>query len=336
VSGVSALPVGARVIVGTGGVGAGITLELVGNRDLGREESRPVRLLDARDYCKLHIVFHYLHRLVGQETRVLPIGRVGRDASGEALVREMADAGLTTRYITRAAEPTLYSVAFVYPDGDGGNLTTVDSASSRVDQREIRACEPELRRIPGPGIAVALPEVPLTARIELLRMATELGHFRIASFVPEETSDAALGQLLDHVDLLVVNSQEAAALCGEDAAADGAVLLARLRDAMGERPARLVLTCGLRGSWAWDGDAVSHAPAILGPVRSTAGAGDAHLAGVITGLVAGWSLQSANEFAALVSGVKVGSVHTIHPDLDWRLLERAAEDHGAALPGHDR
>ena len=53
------------VVVGTGGIGSGIFLALEGNRTLGREESRPAELLDQRDYCKLHIVCHYVQRLLG-------------------------------------------------------------------------------------------------------------------------------------------------------------------------------------------------------------------------------------------------------------------------------
>jgi len=333
---VSATPAAARVIVGTGGIGAGTTLELIGNRDLGREESRPVRRLDARDYCKLHIVFHYLQRLVGGQAHVVPIGRVGEDEAGETLLRQIAEVGLPTRYVTRAAEPTLYSIAFVYPDGDGGNLTTVDSASSTVDAQDIRAAEAELRAAAGAGIAVALPEVPLSARLELLRMAGEHGAFRVASFVPDEAEDPGLHEFLGHVDLLALNSDEAAALCdGAAGDGDGAALLDRLRAALAERglAPQIVLTCGLRGSWTWDGERAGHAAAIPRPVRSTAGAGDAHLAGVITGLVAGADLHAANAFAALVSSLKVASAHTIHPDLGWPLLEQAAAEHGLPLPG---
>jgi sugar/nucleoside kinase (ribokinase family) len=326
----------ARVIVGTGGIGSGMAVALVGDRDLGREESRAVHRIDARDYCKLHIVFHYLQRLVGDRTLVLPIGRVGDDETGRVLVREMAEVGLPVRYVTTTSgAATLYSVAFVYPNGDGGNLTTADSASARVDAADVRAAEPELRRISGPGIAVALPEVPVAARVELLRLATELGYLRVASLVPGEADDPGIDELLGLVDLLVVNAAEAAALSGGDAADDGPTLVRRTLDALRARAGRaghLVVTGGARGSWAWDGAAVSHAPAILRPVRSTAGAGDAHLAGIVTGLAAGWGLAAANGFASLVSSVKVGSVHTIHPDLDWALLEHAADAAGMRLP----
>lgn len=330
----------ARVVVGTGGIGSGMAVALVGDRDLGREESRPVRRIDARDYCKLHIVFHYLQRLLGETTLVLPIGRVGEDDTGVALLTEMEDVGLPTRYVRRTGSAaTLYSIAFSYPNGDGGNLTTVDSASSLVDPADVRAAQPELRALGGPGIAVALPEVPVPARVELLRMATEAGYLRVASLVPDEIDDPAMDALLEHVDLLVLNAAEAGALTGGDPADDGAALLRRTLDAVQARtghPLQLVVTAGARGSWAWDGESAWHAPAILRPVESTAGAGDAHLAGIVTALAAGWGLGAANEFAGLVSSVKVGSVHTIHPELGWALLEDAARAAGRAVPPHGR
>jgi sugar/nucleoside kinase (ribokinase family) len=329
-----------RVIVGTGGIGSGMALALVGDRDLGREESRPVHRIDARDYCKLHIVFHYLQRLLGDRVLVLPIGRVGDDEAGGTLVAEMADVGLPTRYVrSSAAAPTLYSVAFVYPNGDGGNLTTADSASSLVDAADIRAAEAELRSARGAGMAVALPEVPVAARVELLRMATDLGYVRIASLVSDEVDDPALDALLGLTDLLVLNADEAAALSGGDPSDDGAALLRRALAAVLARTGRapqLVVTGGARGSWAGDGEKVRHVPAILRPVVGTAGAGDAHLAGLVTGLASGWDLPAANGFAALVSSVKVSSPHTIHPDLGWTLLEEAAATAGRDLPEHQR
>ena len=51
-------------LIGVGGIGTGIFFELEGNATLGRNESRPSRLLGVRDYCKLHIVIHYVAKRV--------------------------------------------------------------------------------------------------------------------------------------------------------------------------------------------------------------------------------------------------------------------------------
>ena len=98
------------VVVGTGGIGSGIFLALEGNRTLGREESRPADLLDQRDYCKLHIVCHYVRRLLGPEVAVLPIGKVGRDDAGRAVLEEMRATGLDTALVTTSTRPTLFAV----------------------------------------------------------------------------------------------------------------------------------------------------------------------------------------------------------------------------------
>ena len=54
-------------LIGVGGLGTGIFFALEGNHTLGRNESRPGQLLDVRDYCKLHIVIHYIAKLLGAQ-----------------------------------------------------------------------------------------------------------------------------------------------------------------------------------------------------------------------------------------------------------------------------
>ena len=54
---------GFKCAIGIGGIGAGMIYALKGDHELGRNESRLGELLDSRDYCKLHIVLHYIARL---------------------------------------------------------------------------------------------------------------------------------------------------------------------------------------------------------------------------------------------------------------------------------
>src|SRR5512139_4115739 len=122
-----------RAMIGVGGIGSGAFFALTGNATLGREESRGGRFLDRRDYCTLHIITHYVKTLLGPLFETLPIGRVGDDAAGQELLREMGRAGLDLRYVEiTPGSRTLSSFCLVYPDGSGGNLTTTDSASGLV------------------------------------------------------------------------------------------------------------------------------------------------------------------------------------------------------------
>jgi sugar/nucleoside kinase (ribokinase family) len=319
-----------RGMVGTGGIGWGSFFLLHGNATLGREESRSGRFLDRRDYCKLHIISHYVKRLLGRKFPVYPVGKVGGDPEGERLLGEMREAGLDLRFVERlAGARTLYSFCFVYPDGAGGNLTLDDSASSRVDAQSVRAAEAAAAELGESGIALAAPEVPLEARVELLSMATRRGLFRAAAFTRGEMEAVRSSGLLDRVDLLAANLEEAVAAAGLEAAAarvTGEPELGRLvQGVVGEMSRRhprlaLSLTAGVRGSWTWDGERVIHDPAVPVRVETTAGAGDAHLAGVLAGLAAGLPLAEAQELGTLAGSASVTSPHTIHPALDAALL----------------
>jgi ribokinase len=323
------------VVVGTGGIGTGVVLALEGNRTLGREESRPAELLDRRDYCKLHIVSHYVKRLLGPRVAVLPVGKVGPDDAGRSLVTQMRAAGLDTTFVGTSSRPTLFSVCFLYPDGDGGNLSSSTSASAEVGPADVDAARALFEHHRGRGVALALPEVPLEPRLALLQLATEHDWLRVAALVTDEVEAVRESGALRQVDLLALNLDEAAALGRRSAhAAVRDVVEAALRELHETGcTADVVVTAGRRGSWSWDGKDLVHAAAVdCGGAVSTAGAGDAHLAALVVGLVAGAPLASANAFAALVSGLTVRSPHTIDPDLDAAAVVDVARRQGRTLP----
>lgn len=311
-------------------------MRLEGDHTLGREESRAVQLLEGRDYCKLHIVFHYVRRLLPDGVHILPIGKVGADDIGRSLLREIDDVGLDLTNIgTVEGLDTLFAVAFSYPSGEGGNLTTSDSASARVGPADIRSVENQLTGYRGDGIAVALPEVPLAARAELLRLARELDLLRVAAFVSGEADEVLADGLLQDVDVIALNQDEASAFTGLAHHHDSQEVARRTIEHLRGINGRLaiVVTAGRHGSWSWDGQSIQHAPAVLAPVvQSTAGAGDAHLAGILTGVAQGVGLHDANRFGSLISAMKVDSPHTINPDISARTVLAEAQRVGFELP----
>jgi ribokinase len=357
------------VVVGTGGIGSGMFLALHGNRTLGREESRAATLLDQRDYCKLHIVCHYVRRLLGAAVRVVPVGKVGDDAPGRDALAAMRAEGLDVSLVAMAPRPTLFSVCFLYPNGDGGNITATGSASDCVEPADVQRAAPILDAHRGRAIALALPEVPVATRAALLDVATAAGALRVATFVSQEWEQVLRDGLLERVDLLAVNLDEAAALVESAASADGTADIAATAggaaddvetggrgasgggtgvsapgavvEAAAHRLAALnprmslVVTAGRQGSWAWDGRNLTHTAAL--PVESvvgTAGAGDAHLAGLVVATAHGVPLAAANRYATAVSGTAVRSRHTIDPDLTADRVRDAARSAGWELsPG---
>jgi sugar/nucleoside kinase (ribokinase family) len=346
---------GFRQAVGIGGIGAGIVFALESEQTLGRNESRLGKLLDARDYCKLHIVLHYIATLMGaglhdMSFRAIPVGVVGNDTTGQQLMKEIADAGMETQHIRVDPErKTLFSVCFVYPDGAGGNLTTSNSAAAALKEEDLRNVAQQMRTAGKHGLALCLPEVPLEMRRDFLRQATECGNYRAASFVRAEIGAAREMNLFAMTDLIALNKEEASALVGYPFAADRAerflsdcsMALSSLQPHI-----RIVLTAGEDGAYGFENGVWEFCPAASVRGVSTAGAGDALLAGVLSGLAAGapfiWArphrkmfagvaLQSALDLGLLLGSFSVMSQHTIHPDACLQNLLAFAESSGATI-----
>jgi ribokinase len=305
-----------RGLVGTGGIGTGTFFQLEGNETLGRDESRAGRLLNRRDHCKLHIISHYVKLLLGPAFAMVPIGRVGEDEPGRRLIAEMRAAGFDLRHLnTDPSRPTLNSFCFLYPDGSGGNLTMLESASGAVDAMDIGRAERRIAALGGAGIALAAPEVPMTARAALLEAAGRHGLFRVASFTRGEAGDC--GPLLEQSDLAAFNLEEARAAAGlADTDAETAMRALAARHPR----TRFTVTDGARGSWAWDGAVPAFEPAVPVATVAAAGAGDAHLAGIIAGLAVGLGMTAAHQLGVIAAATSVTSPHTIHPGMNRALL----------------
>ncbi len=323
-----------RALIGVGGIGSGQFFAIRGNTTLTREESRGGHFLDRRDYCKLHIISHYVGVLLGPRFATIPIGQVGDDDSGRRLLKEMLEAGLDLRYVRVApGDQTLFSFCFLYPDGAGGNLTTDDSASARVAPALVRSAEVDFKRYLGTGIALAVPEVPLDARRALIRLGSEYGFLRVASFTSSEIPELLGSGLVQELDLLALNRDEAGAVCGlaPGSASPDEIAHRTVERLLDLNPGlRISVTAGGAGSWFWDGASLRRAHPILVPVQAAAGAGDAHLAGMIVGLTAGLGWK-AQQLASLLAALSVTSPHTIYPGIDRKPLRSLAERSGVPL-----
>jgi ribokinase len=317
-------------MIGVGGIGTGKFFALNGNHTLGREESRSGRFLDRRDYCKLHIISHYIHTLMGSRFRTIMLGKLGDDEWGHSLYQEMQDTGLDLRYVAvTPGEQTLFGLCLVYPDGSGGNIMIADSACARVDAAYMQQAMPEFEQYTGRGIALAAPEVPLETRLHLLQTATSFQFLRAASLTSEEICSETAAQMIALTDLLAINLDEAAALARIpiDCRFPAAVMEQAVLTLTGMNASVMIsITAGALGSWFWDGHVLTHLPALQVPVVSTAGAGDAHLAGILTGMAAGLLLPETLELARLVAAHSLTSAHTINPETDRGTLRTFAKD----------
>jgi len=341
--------------MGIGGIGSGMIYALEGEHELGRNESRLGELLDSRDYCKLHIVEHYIARLMGAgrdpgSFRVWPVGVVGNDAVGRRILTEMSAVGIDTRFVRSHPQlRTLFSVCFFYPDGSGGNITSSNSAARTLSVDDLRAASPYMKAAGAHAVALCVPEVPLELRRDFLELASDCGNYRVCSFVLGEIEEAQRMGLFSLTDLLALNQEEASALLGDGSGhvLDDGLLAECAAKFTATRPRlRIIVSTGPKGAYGFECGSSQFCPAPILQPMSTAGAGDALLAGVVCGLAVGLPfimpnecgssfsgrvLRTALDFGVLNASFSVTSPHTIHPDAVLSNLFGFAESHGASI-----
>lgn len=312
-------------VVGTGGIGTGLLFHSLSNDTLGRSESRLVELSDARDCCKLHIVFHYVSTLLSPDTAVYPIGCVGNDMYGKRLLMEMRQAGMDTSCVkTDESLPTVISICLQYPDKEGCNFTAANGAGMRVTTEYVDDCVQRLA-VDARTIVAAIPEVSVDSRVALLAAGRKSGAFCVLSVPVSEAAAFEKAEAYRYCDLLAVNEEEARAI----AHATGGS--AEVAEKLCERLARfndkilLLMTCGKEGAISVSDGHVEYVPSLPAQTVNTTGAGDACLGGTLAGLALGLPFQkgdndrrfgetritSAAELGTLCAGMAIESEDSI-------------------------
>ena len=316
-------------VVGTGGIGCGVFFRFDDNMTLGRNESRLAELMDTKDFCKLHIILHYIAVYMEKKIPVYAIGRVGNDSNGKEVLALMKQYGIECSYVSLdPTAKTMYSVCFVYPDSDGGNITSQNSASGNLCVHDVETFF-ENKAPKGRGLVLAAPEVPVETRYTLLKKGREKRCFNVASFASEEMQKCVESKIFKEIDLLAINEHEMEALVDifsikKESDNHFQECYEYLKQYNPE--IQLIITQGGEGAYLFSNGYQERVPAIWKPVRSTAGAGDCFLATVISGLIYGIPLLEDGEkvglggLAALAASIKVTCKDTIDFSLSRKRL----------------
>ena len=339
-------------IIGTGGIGSGIFFSLEGDHTLGRNESRMATLLPYKDYCKQHIIMHYIAVLLGAGSgsgfRSYPIGKVGADEIGSSLISQMKIAGMDTRYVTiTEGFRTLFSVCFQYPDLSGGNITTDNGASSQVSPEDINSFFSGFDPGQGKELMLSAPEVPLSARITLLEQGRKRGARNVAAIQSSEIDSFLQAGGFALTDILSINIDEAKSFAAlQQESATNVVVDACIQRLISINPSITVcITDGSKGCYVYERGKLEFTPALSVKVVSTAGAGDAFLAGLICGICCGLPLfkgtqderfaetpiATAVELGTMLAALSVTSPDTIHAGADVVSLYQFAKENKIAF-----
>ncbi len=228
--------------------------------------------------------------------RVAMVGRVGDDPAGATLRSALQDSGVdTAALLTTPDVPS--GVALIAVQADGDNAIVVSpGANGRVTPADVGVADV----VRTAKVVLLQAEIPIDAVLEAARMAEGT-----VVWNPAPAPDDVPMELLEHVDVLVPNQTELAALAGHDGPVDAAMaakLAARLPSAS------VVVTLGADGALVVVGDNAVHVPAPrVTPVDTTA-AGDSFCAALADKLVDGEDLVGATQWAT-----RVGAATTLRP-----------------------
>lgn len=223
--------------------------------------------------------------------RVRMVGRVGMDAFGESLIRNLEANGIDTSGVARdTGEPT--GCATILVDEHGQNMIALaPGANATVGRDEV---DRVIARIQRDDILVLQLEVPLDA----VRAAIELGHAAQAVIVLNAAPATRLQEaLLSQVDVLVANEKELALVAGglvESEPASNEAAAASLH-AAGVKT--VVMTLGSQGALLCDQDGTRHVDPFRVDAVDTTGAGDAFVGAMSVALAAGLGAEPATHFA---------------------------------------
>lgn len=247
---------------------------------------------------------------------VVPVAAVGEDFAPYRA--RLASWGVSTDGLREVAGPT--AQAYVLTDRDDNQITAFHAGAMRASGTV--ACP---AFAPPPTLAIVAPD----AREGMLRRARELAErgipylFDPGQALPLFTADE-LRTLAAGARALCLNDYEEA-LFARQTGWSAETLAGRLE--------AVVVTLGARGARLYRGATIETIPAVPPErVLDPTGCGDAHRAGLLFGLHAGWDWSRAARFASLLGAIKVAHAGTQnHPLERGDLLARYAQTFGERL-----
>ncbi len=245
-------------------------------------------------------------------------GYSGADAVGESFRGTLAAQGVGLRALLRhPTTSTGTSVIAVSPSGER-TVLFVNGSNSCFDLDTVPDAWLEGVRVVSAGSVFVLPQFTQDALASLFRRAHDHGAVTMLNTcpVPEATSLDALTKVLSVTDYFVLSGHEGRQLVGTDEPE-------RILEVLDARTrGTVILTLGERGCCLPVGEGFEYIPAETVEAVDCTGAGDAFVAGLIAGIVAGGPLAEAARL-----GCKVASYAVTGPGAYPRIPALSQLDH---------
>jgi len=226
------------------------------------------------------------------------VGKVGDDDYGDWVRRGLARKQVLVDGVSTARRSATSQTVILPVDGEDRRYIHVPGANAELSVADIAAAAPGARVLAIGGY-LALPGLDQEELADLLAVARTRGTVTLLDIaVPRGADDPvkALRPVLPHVDCFLPNQDEARLVTGHDDPADQA------RALLEWGCASAVVTCGADGAVYADPAQVIRVLPFPVEAVDGSGAGDAFTAGIIVGLLEGWTAERRLGFAAALGG----------------------------------
>ncbi len=243
------------------------------------------------------------------------VGKCGDDDMGRFFEIGLAQSGVKPR-LFKSQTPTGRVLSLITPDAQRSMFTYL-GASAEMDPKSIMAdFFQDAAVVVIEGYLVFNQDLMVSA-LSAAKAAGASVALDLASFTVVESSlDFILSHVVDHVDILIANEDEARAFSGTDDETEALSKLASFADTA-------VLKLGKRGSLIARGGTITRIDPFTGKdAVDTTGAGDLWAAGFLYGLTHGYSLSDAGRIGS-VCGYEVCQVTGASiPDAGWARIRK--------------
>ncbi|MGH9615650.1 MAG: carbohydrate kinase family protein [Acidobacteriaceae bacterium] len=242
------------------------------------------------------------HNLAALGAKVAFATRLGRDDLGRIALERMAASGADLSKVTYTEDGTTTGVTMLLHHGAKRRILTYPGAMSGMSRADLdfeylaSAAHFHLSSL---FLQQALaPDLPALFR-DLKRAGLTIS--LDTNDDPDDRWDGVLPQLLQYVDVLLPNAEEACRIARRDTVEDALLVLS-------DRVPCIAAKCGPSGALLQIGEKLSRVPPIQVDPIDTIGAGDSFDAGFLYGYVRG-----ADPLDCAVAGNITGALSTLRP-----------------------
>lgn len=238
------------------------------------------------------------------------VGKRGEDEMGETFEQYLKSHNVEPM-LYKSAASTGRVLSVITPDAQRTMFTHLGAAAEIVPEEIMITCCEHASIAHIEGYLLFNYDL-ITAVLDAARSMGAKISLDLASFnVVEESRDFLINVVMDYVDIVLANEDEARAFTGKENEED-------VIKALSDHADIAVMKLGARGSIiAYDNEIISVAPEGDGRVIDTTGAGDLWAAGFLAGIVKGFDLEKCGAMGSLCGFEVCRVIGAKIPDDRW-------------------